>query len=124
MSANDPIADIETNVDKAAMSNLHDAVANVRDGSSLYWAFYHPEDRQADPELIEVRLNATPEIVGAFVAPEGWQVERVRWGDTLFLRRHQSLEPEAVEAMLIELLELAAAKGMHLHSWLHGPDAD
>lgn len=94
----------------AVMSNLRDAVAKVRDGSSLYWAFYHPEDRQADPEIVEVRLNATPEIVADFVAPEGWQVERIQWGDTLFLRRHQSLESEAVEAMLIELLELAALR--------------
>ena len=106
------------------MSNLHDAVAKVRDGSSLYWGFYHLEDRQADSALVEVRLNATPEIIASFVAPGGWEVERVRWSDTLFLRRHQSLEPEAVEAMLIELLELAAAKGMQLHSWLHGSDAD
>ena len=105
------------------MSNLHDAVAKVRDGSSIYWTFYWPEDQQADPELVEARLNATPESLASFVAPQGWQIERVQWGDTLFLRRHQSLEREAVEAMLVELLELAASEGMQLHSWLHGPDA-
>lgn len=102
------------------MSSLQDAVASVRDGSSIYWAFYHPEDRQKDPELVEVRLNATPEIVGSFFPPAGWELERVQWGDTLFIRRHQSLEREAVEAMLVELLELAFAQGMQLHSWLHG----
>jgi hypothetical protein len=107
-------------VNKAVMSSLREAVANVRDGSSLYWAFYHPEDRQKDPELVEVRLDATPEIVASFVAPDGWELERVQWGDTLFIRRHQSLEREAVEAMLIELLELANEQGMRLHSWLHG----
>jgi hypothetical protein len=105
------------------MSSLQQAVAKVRDGSSVYWTFYDPERRQKGPELVEVRLNATPEIVTSFVPPEGWEVERVQWGDTLFLRRHQSLEREAVEAMLVELLELAAANGMQLHSWLHGPDA-
>ena len=115
-----PIADISPTVNKAAMSSLQQAVAKVRDGSSLYWAFYHPDDPQGDPELVEVRLNATPEIAANFVAPEGWELERVQWGDTLFLRRHQSLEPKAVEAMLVELLELAAARGMRLHSWLHG----
>ncbi len=106
------------------MGSLQEAITKVRDGSSLYWGFYHPEERQGDPELVEVRLNATPEAVASFVVPEGWQLERVQWGDTLFLRRYQSLEREPVEAMLIELLELAAARGMQLHSWLHGPDAN
>jgi hypothetical protein len=73
---------------------------------------------------VEARLNASPEIVARFAAPKGWHVERVQWGDTLFLRRRQPLEREAVEAMLVELLELAAAEGMQLHSWLHGPDAE
>jgi hypothetical protein len=109
-------------VNKAVMSSLQQALAEVRDGSSLYWAFYHPDDRQDDTELVEARLNATPEIVANFVAPGDWELERVQWGDTLFLRRHQSLEPEAVEAMIVELLELAAASGMRLHSWLHGPN--
>ena len=106
-------------MNKAVMSSLQEAIANVRDGSSLYWAFYHPEDWR-DPELVEARLNATPETVASFVAPDGWELERVQWGDTLFIRRQQSLEREAVEAMLIELLELANARGMRLHSWLHG----
>ena len=106
------------------MSYRHNAVAKVRDGSSLYWAFYHPESGRADPDLVAVRLNATPDIVASFIAPDGWQVKRVQWGDTLFLRRHQSLEPEAVEAMLVEVLELAAARGLQLHSWLHGPNLD
>ncbi|MCY7280330.1 MAG: hypothetical protein LH610_05445 [Sphingomonas bacterium] len=111
-------------MNKAIMSNLQQALAEVRDGSSLYWVFYHPEDRQKDPEIVEVRLNATPEIMESFVTPEGWKLERVQWGDTPFLRRKQSLEREAVEAMLIELLELTAAHGMRLHSWLHGPNVD
>jgi hypothetical protein len=106
------------------MSRLQQAIAKVRDGSSLYWGSYCPEDRQEDPEMVEARLNATPEIVADFVTPEGWTLERVQWGDTLFLRRRQSLEHEAVEAMLIELLELAAARGMRFHSWIHGTDLD
>ncbi|QGN55612.1 hypothetical protein [Novosphingobium sp. Gsoil 351] len=111
-------------MNKADMSSSQQALSEVRDGSSLYWAFYHPEDRQKDPELVEVRLNATPEIGASFVTPDGWKLERVQWGDTPFLRRHQSLEREAVEAMLLELLELADAKGMRLHSWLHGSNLD
>lgn len=116
------IADISPTVNSVAMSSLQQAVADVRDGSSLYWAFYHPEDRKGDPEVVEIRLDATPEIVANFVAPEGWQLDRVEWGDTLFLRKHQSLELEAVEAMLLEVLEHVSARGMRLHSWLHGPD--
>lgn len=103
------------------MSSLEQAVEKVRDGSSLYWSFYHKNDRQGGPELVEVRLAATPAIVASFVASNGWEVERIQWGDTLFLRRHQSLERDAVEAMLLEVLELANAGGMRLHSWLHGP---
>lgn len=106
------------------MSSLHEAVEEVRDGNSLFWVFYHPEDRQSDPELVEVRLNASPEAVAAFVAPQGWNVERVQWGDTLFLRRHQSLERDAVQAMLIEMLEFAHDNRMGLHSWLHGKNAE
>ena len=102
------------------MKNLIEAIAEVRDGSSVYWMFYHPEILQNNPELVEARLNATPEIVEGFVLPEGWGLDRVQWGDTIFLRRFQSLERDAVEAMIIELLELANKRGMRLHSWLHG----
>ena len=105
------------------MSSLQQAIAEVRDGSSLYWAFYEPDDRQGGgSKLVEARLDATPEIVASFVAPHNWKLERVQWGDTLFLRRHQSLEPNAIEAMLIELLELANSGGLRLHSWLHEPN--
>ena len=104
------------------MSSLQDAIAQVRDGSSLYWAFYAPEGRQNDPELVEARLNATPEIVEHFVVPDGWEVSRVQWSDTLFIRRRQSLDQKAVEAMLVDLLKLADTQGMQFHSWMHGPD--
>jgi hypothetical protein len=106
------------------MSSLHEAIGAVRDGSSLYWAFYHPEDAQAEVGIVEVRLNATPESVAIFTPSNRWAVNRVQWGDTLFLRREQSLERESVEDMIVEVLELAAANGMTLHSWLHGPDVD
>jgi hypothetical protein len=118
-----PIPGTRTTVNKAIMSPLEKAVADVRDGSSLYWAFYGPEDRQTGLQRVEVRLNATPETASHFVAPEGWEVERVQWGDTLYLIRQQSLEPHAVETMLVAMLELAASEGMQLHSWIHRPDA-
>lgn len=38
-------------------------------------------------------------------------VERVQWGDTVFLRRVQSLDRNAVEEMLVEVLRLANANG-------------
>ena len=106
------------------MNSLQRALADVRDGSSLYWAFYNSEERQEGPELVEVRLDATSEIVASFVCPDGWDLERVQWGDTLFLRRRQSLDSEAVEAMLAEVIEFTAANGMRFHSWLHGSNLD
>ena len=106
------------------MSALQNAIAAVRDGSSLYWAFYDPDESRSNPELVEARLNATPEIIAQFTPSQGWSVKRIQWGDTLFLRRHQSLERGAIETMLIELLELAAREGMQLHSWVHGSMID
>jgi hypothetical protein len=120
MSAIHPLRTLALTVNKAIMSSLEEAVAQVRDGSSLYWTFYHPEGRQKELEVVEARLNAAPEIMESFVPPDGWDLDRVQWGDALFIRRHQSLERQAVETMLIELLELANAQGMRLHSWLHG----
>lgn len=123
-----PIAVIRTTMNNAGMSSLRKAIGAVRDGTSLYWAFYRPEDAQAEAEaeaeVVEVRLNATPQSVGSFTPSSGWVVDRVQWGDTLFLRREQSLERNAVEEMLVEALQLANANGMTLHSWLHGPDVD
>ena len=104
------------------MSRLDHAVAQVRDGTSLYWAFYDPQDADGDRSEVEVRLNGTKESVSNFIAPEGWQIHRVEEGDTLYLRREQPLDRAAVEDMLIRMLDLAAANRMQLHSWLHGAD--
>ena len=102
------------------MGRLETAIAKVRDGSSLYWGFYEPEHPHRESELVEVRLNARPETVASFVVPAGWTLARVQTGDTLFLRRQQSLERSTVEAMLVEVLQIAAANGLQLNSWLHG----
>jgi hypothetical protein len=106
------------------MASLQEIVAEVHDGSSHYWMFYHPDELQGGLELVEVRLNATEAAVADFVPPDTWEVDRVQWGDTVFLRRRQSLAPEAVETMLVEMLEFAHDRGMRLHSWLHGADAE
>ena len=106
------------------MSSLQEAVRAVRDGSSVYWAFYCPGDAQAEADVVEVRLNATPESISCFAPTNGWVVNRVQWGDTLFLRREQSLQRPPVEDVLVEVLELADEKGMQLHSWLHSPALD
>lgn len=106
------------------MSNLQNAIEKVRDGNSLFWTFYNPEECQGGLELVEVRLNASPEAVGDFVAPPSWELDRVQWGDTLFLRRLQFLKREDVEEMLIEVLEFAGLNGLTLHSWLHGLEAE
>ena len=106
------------------MRNLEKAIAEVRDGSSLAWAFYHPPADGHGEEQVEVRLNATPEAVGAIVPPSGWTVDRVQWGDTLFLRRRQSLERGAIEEMLVKILQFAASQNLQFHSWLQGPGLD
>jgi hypothetical protein len=105
------------------MSNQR-AIKEVRDGSSLAWAFYRPDEVTSFKGQVEVRLNATPEAVAAFVPPGRWSVDRVQWGDTLFLRREQSLERAAVKEMLVEILQFAAANEFGFHSWMHGPDLD
>jgi hypothetical protein len=74
--------------------------------------------------MVEVRLDASPEAARFFSPPLGWAVARIQWGDTIFIRREQSLEPSAVETMLIEMLNLAAANGMRFHSWIHGSSVD
>jgi|GEM_PF-4420105 len=106
------------------MSNPEHSIAQVRDGSSLYWGFYRPDEVAGGNELVEVRLNATPEGVETFAPPAGWTIDRVQWGDTLFIRRQQSLTRDAVEEMLVEMLRFAATNGMQFHSWLHGADID
>jgi len=106
------------------MSSLQEAIGAVRDGSSLYWAFYRAETAKAEADVVEVRLNGTPESVASFALPSGWVVNRVQWRDTLFLRREQSLERQPVEDMLVEVLASADANGMRLHSWLYGADVE
>ena len=105
------------------MSN-EKAIDEVRAGSSLAWAFYHPEEATSIEAQVEVRLNATPDAVAAFISPRGWSVDRVQWGDTLFLRREQSLGRGAVEEMLVEMLQYAASNELQFHSWMHGRDLD
>ncbi len=106
------------------MSNPGRSIAQVHDGNSIYWGFYHPDASQGGNEAVEVRLNASRDAVKTFVPPAGWAVHRVQWGDTIFLRRHQSLDREAVEQMLVEMLRFAATNGLQFHSWLHGADID
>lgn len=106
------------------MTSLHRAAEKVRDGTSLYWSFYHPDDRSEALSLIEVRLNATTELVDGFRTPDGWSLARVQWGDTIFLRRRQILTIETVRDMLLEVLAFAAANDLRFHSWLHDDDAE
>ena len=119
-----PIANIEDAGDNVRMSNPTRSLGQVYDGSSLYWGFYAPDQRQGGEELIEVRLSGSPEAVKGFVPPAGWTINRTQWGDTLFLRRQQSIERDAVEQMLVEMLRLTAKTGLRFHSWLHGADID
>jgi hypothetical protein len=106
------------------MDRLEQAVESVRDRTSFYWAYFHPEETVGGEELVEVRLNGASETVGALQPPEGWSVHRVQWDEAVYLRRHQRLTDETVEAMLLQMLAFAAKTGMQLHSWLHGGDAN
>jgi hypothetical protein len=99
-------------------------IESIRDRSSPYWAFYDPDKVAGDDELVEVRLNATPGKVEAFVPPPGWTVDRIQWGDTLYLRRRQRLTERDVEEMLVQMLRLAGSLGMQFFSWLHGSRVD
>ena len=99
-------------------------IAAVRDGSSLAWAFYEPPIAGHGHEQVEVRLNASPEAVAGFVPPSGWTLDRIQWGDTLFLRRQQSLERAAIEEMLVDMMHFAASNDLGFHSWLQGPGLD
>ena len=106
------------------MNRLTQALDSVRDRTSLYWAFYDPEETIGGDELVEVRLDGPAEVAQSLHTPEGWDVHRVERGETVYLRRYQPLTDEAVEAMLIQMLEFAGANGMQLHSWLHGGDVN
>lgn len=102
------------------MVQIDKILEEIRDGTSLYWAFYAPDDT-GDVEAIEVRLNASIRSAKRFIAPNGWTLHRIQWNDTLFIRRQQQMDREAIEEMLCEMLQFAAVHGMTFHSWQAGP---
>jgi len=103
------------------MTNLDNAIARVKDGSSLYWMFYHPDDVQ-EYEIVEVRFNGHEGLVNKFIPPIGWTLHRIQWDDTFFIRRLQLMRKQDVEDMLCEMLRFAAKNDAQLHSWEAGGD--
>lgn len=99
------------------MDRLSQARTEVRDRTSLYWSFYEPEAAIGADELVEVRLNGSPQAVQSLQPPDPWSVDRVQWGEAVYLRRLLLLSDDEVEAMLIQMLELADATRMQVHSW-------
>lgn len=103
------------------MNEIESAIAQVRDRSSILWAFYERE-RAADIAMIEVRLNGSKEQASSFRPPPGWNLHRSQWGDTFFIRRQQTLGEAQIEEMLCAMLRFANEHGMQVQSWDMGPD--
>lgn len=89
------------------MSKIEDAIRAVRDGSSLYWAFWEPEG-VSGADIVEVRLNVTASDSETLVLPLVWARFNGRQSGALYLRRCQPLDREAVEQMLVEILTFAS----------------
>lgn len=101
------------------MQTLDDAIGRIRDRSSLFWGFYDPGECQPT-DTVEVRLIGTAEGIATFNPPDGWTVHRIQWGDTVFLRRRQSMAEAAIEAMLCDRLRFAETIRMRFWSWQAG----
>lgn len=52
------------------MSKLGEAIARIRDRSSILWYFYDPAEA-AETKTIEVRLNGSSEQAATFEPPAG-----------------------------------------------------
>ena len=83
--------------------------------------FYHP-DEVDDTEIVEVRLNGRDEQAALLIPPPSWNLHRIQWGNTFFIRRQQSMSEPQVEEMLCEMLHFANDHQMQVHSWATGPD--
>ncbi len=101
------------------MTGLDDSIQSIRDGTSLYWAFYDP-DHVTGNELVEVRFEGVTHSNPAFIAPPGWQIDRIEQNSVMFVRRYQPISRAAVALMLEEMLQHAATHRYRFHSWLHG----
>ena len=101
------------------MRKLDDAVAKIRDRSSLYWMFYDPDELE-DTDTIEVRLDCHSRLASEFQPPSGWDLHRIQGNDSFYIRRQQSTSESNIEEMLCEMLNFASAKGMKFHSWQAG----
>jgi len=97
------------------------SIASVKDRSSFLWMFYHP-DEVAETEIVEVRLNGHDKKGASFIPPTSWNLHRIQWGNTFFVRRHQPMSELQIEEMLCEMLHFANEHQMQVHSWLTGPD--
>lgn len=102
------------------MSKLESLIASVKDRSSLLWMFYHP-DEAANTEIVEIRLNGRDEQAASFIPPSTWNLHRIQWGNTFFVRRQQSMSEPQIEEMLCEMLHFANEHQMQVHSWDTGP---
>lgn len=101
------------------MDRLAAAIARVKDGTSLYWAFWDPAETAADHQ-VEIRLDLPAGAIAKFEPPPGWHVHEARPDGSVFLRRSHRISRETVAEMLIEALHLAASNGGRFHSWAHG----
>ncbi|QDX27125.1 hypothetical protein FPZ54_14680 [Sphingomonas suaedae] len=97
------------------MNRIDDAIQSVREGTSLYWAFYDPGQM-----FVEVRFDAEADSSPTFIAPPGWQIDRIEQNGVMYVRRYQPIGRAAIELMLEEMLQHAGTYRYRFHSWLHG----
>ncbi len=104
---------------------LEVVIARSTAEDSLYW---HGRDLDgADPEieqLIETRLNMSPERLATFSPPPGWTIHETDPDGIVYMRRRQALTDDAVKGMITQMITVAYACDGQFWSWLHGSALD
>jgi hypothetical protein len=104
---------------------LEVVIARSTAADSLYWSFRDLEG--ADPEieqLVEARLNMSPEKLATFSPPPSWTVQETDPDGIVYMRRWQALTDDAVKGMITEMISMAYACDGQFWSWLHGSALD
>lgn len=96
-------------------------LARATDPASPYWSFWQLEG--VDPsveQLVEARLNLQPCAAQTFSGAVGWTVHQVDADGTVFLRRRQQLDYNAVQGLIAEMITFAHNYEGQFWSWMHG----
>lgn len=104
---------------------LEVVIARATAPDSPYWSCRDLEGE--DPEvaqLVETRLNMSPETLVTFSPPPGWTIHETDPDGIVYLRRRQPLTDDAVRSMIAEMITAARACDGQFWSWLHGDALD